>query len=45
MTHVDQKLNLEYVDGEKHRAQNKTSCEWVEEYAFGSCSFELDSPV
>jgi hypothetical protein len=45
MTHGDQKLDLEYEDDEKRRAQNKTSSERVEEYAFVSCSLELNSPV
>ena len=46
MTHCDQKLDLDYVDDEIRRAQNKTCCERVEEYAFPLiCSLDLDSPV
>ena len=45
-THGDIKLNLDYVDDEIRRAQNKTSSEREEEYALPStCSLELDSQV
>ena len=46
MTYSDQKLYFEYGDDEKCRAQNKTSSDRVEEYAFRSiCSLELDLAV
>ena len=46
MTHSERKVDLNYVDDKIHRAQNKTSSERVEEYAFPYISsLELDSPV
>ena len=46
MTHGDKKLDLEYGDGDIHGAQNESSSECVEEYAFPSFfSLELDSPL
>ena len=45
-THGDLELSLDYGDDEIRRAQNKTSNERVEKYAFPFiCSLELDSPV
>ena len=46
MTHRNIKLALYYGDDEVRRAQNKTSSERVEEYAFPlTCSLELDFQV
>ena len=42
----DHELSQDYGDNEIRSAQNKTSSDRVEEYAFPlTCSLELDSPV
>ena len=46
VTHGDLKLAFNYEDDEIRRAQNKTSSERIEEYAFPStCSLELDLQI